>query len=262
MLRKHFKGIAVALSLGLAGTGVGAGAMAAGGNVELLKGSFSFDSLFGSFDRASLQRGFQVYKEVCSGCHGMSLLSYRNLAGGDGLGYTEDEVKAIAAAYNVPAAPNDAGEIVDRPARPSDRFYKPFPNEQAARAANNGAYPPDLSLITKARVGGHDYVYSLLQGYVDPPAGVTVADGMYYNKYFPGNQIGMPAVVSDGSVTFSDGSPSTVQQISHDVATFLTWAAEPEMERRKRTGVQVMLFLIVLTGMLYAVKRKIWSDVH
>lgn len=220
---------------------------------------WSFDGLFGTFDKASAQRGFQVYKEVCASCHALSLKSYRNLRD---IGFSEDEVKAIAANYTVMDGPNDAGEMFERKARPSDHFVKPFPNEKAARAVNNGAYPPDLSLMVKARHDGSNYMHALLTGYSDPPAGVTLPDGMYYNKYFPGRQIAMPAPISTDSVTFADGTPGSVQQISADLTHFLSWVAEPELEKRKRLGIQVMLFLIVLTGMLYAVKRKVWADVH
>jgi ubiquinol-cytochrome c reductase cytochrome c1 subunit len=228
---------------------------------ELLTQHWSFDGLFGTFDRAAAQRGFQVYKEVCSTCHAMSLLSYRNLTA---LGFTEDEVKAIAAEYKVQDGPNDQGEMFERPARPSDHFVKPFPNEKAARANNNGAYPPDLSLIAKARKGGPDYVYSILNGYGDAPPGVTIADGMNYNKYFTAglHQIAMPQPLQPNQLTYADGTPASLPQEAHDVVTFLEWASEPELEARKRIGLETILFLIVLTGMLYAVKRKVWAAVH
>jgi ubiquinol-cytochrome c reductase cytochrome c1 subunit len=228
-------------------------------SIELLKQPWSFDGLFGTFDRAAAQRGFQVYKEVCSNCHALSLLAYRNLTA---LGFSADEVKAIAAEYKVQDGPNDQGEMFDRPARPSDPFVKPFPNEKAARAGNNGAYPPDLSLITKARKGGADYVYSVVNGYGDAPPGVTMADGMNYNKYFAGHQIAMPQPLQPNQVTFADGTAASLPQEAHDVVTFLSWAAEPELEARKRIGLEVILFLIVFTGMLYAVKRKVWAAVH
>jgi ubiquinol-cytochrome c reductase cytochrome c1 subunit len=228
-------------------------------SIDLLKQSWSFDGLFGTFDRAAAQRGFQVYKEVCSTCHAVSLLAYRNLAA---LGFNEDEVKAIAADVKVQDGPNDQGEMFERPGRPSDFFVKPFANEKAARANNNGAYPPDLSLITKARKGGADYVYSILNGYGDPPPGVTVADGMNYNKYFAGHQIAMPQPLQPNQLTFADGTAASLPQEAHDVVTFLSWAAEPELEARKRIGLETILFLIVLTGMLYAVKRKVWAAVH
>lgn len=221
---------------------------------------WSFEGLFGTFDRAAAQRGFQVYKEVCAGCHAMSLIRYRDLRA---LGYNEDEVKAIAAQYEITdPRPNDQGEIVQRPARPADPFKAPFPNENAARAANNGAYPPDLSLVTKARKGGADYIAALLTGYGDPPAGVTLMEGMNYNKWFPGHQIAMPPPLNADQVTYADNTKATVEQMAQDVTTFLAWAAEPELEARKRLGIKVILFLIVLTGLLYATKRKVWRDVH
>jgi len=215
--------------------------------------------IFGTFDRAAAQRGFQVYKEVCSACHSMNLLAYRNLRD---LGFSEDEVKAIAAQYKVPGAPNDQGEVVERPATPADHFVKPFPNEQAARAANNGALPPDLSLMVKARAGGENYVAGLLTAFVDPPEDVKVPDGQYYNKYFPGHLLAMPPILNDGSVTYTDGTNATKDREAKDVATFLTWAAEPKLEARKQTGVKVILFLLVFTGLMYGVKRKIWAHAH
>jgi len=220
---------------------------------------WSFNGVFGTFDRAALQRGFQIYSEVCSTCHSMNLLHYRDLAA---LGYEPDEIKAIAAQKEVTDGPNDQGEMYKRPGRPYDAFVAPYPNEQAARAVLNGALPPDLSLIVKARAGGEDYVYSLLTGYRDPPADFKLASGMQYDDYFPGHQIAMPPPLADNSVTFSDGTPALLPEEAHDVATFLAWAAEPTMEQRKRTGAKVMLFLLVMTALLYGAKRKIWSAVH
>jgi cytochrome c1 len=222
--------------------------------------AWSFDGLFGTFDRASLQRGYQVYREVCASCHGMQLIAFRNI---EEIGIPPDDIAAVAAGYEVQDGPNDEGEMFMRAARASDRFPSPFPNEQAARFANGGAYPPDLSLITKARLGGADYVYALLTGYQDPPPeGVTLMPGMNYNEYFPGQQIAMVAPLSDGRVEYADGTEASVPQMAKDVVSFLSWAAEPELEQRKRLGIKVMLFLIVLTAMLYALKRKIWADVH
>ena len=220
---------------------------------------FSFDGLFGTFDRAQLQRGFQVYQNVCAACHALHLVSYRHLAA---LGYNEAEIKAIAAAVQVTDGPNDEGEMFERPGLPSDRFKSPFPNENAARFANNGAYPPDLSLIAKARAGGPDYIVALLTGYGEPPADVTLQEGMNYNAYFPGHQIAMPPPLAEGALTYEDGTAATVEQMSADVAAFLMWAAEPHLETRKQTGVKVVLFLLVMTGLLYAAKRKVWSDLH
>jgi len=246
--------LAASLALGISGA-----AHAAGESVALPNVSFRHDGIFGTFDRAAAQRGFQVYKEVCSACHSMNLVAYRNLAD---LGFNEDEVKAIAAEVEVTAGPNDQGEMFQRPGVPADRFKAPFPNDEAARASNNGALPPDLSLMAKARVGGEDYVYALLTGYEDAPEGVTVPDGQYYNKYFPGHMIGMPPILQPDGVSYADDTQATVEQMAHDVATFLTWAAEPKLEARKQMGVKVILFLLVFSGLLYAVKRRVWAAVH
>lgn len=221
--------------------------------------SWSFSGFFGTFDRGAVQRGFQVYKEACASCHGMKLVFYRNLGA---IGFSEEQVKAIAAQNEVSDGPNDQGEMFTRPARPSDRFKSPFANEQAARAANNGAYPPDLSVITKARMNGPNYLHALLTGYQEPPPGMTLLAGMNYNPYFPGGQIAMPKILNDGLVTYADGTTASADQMAHDVATFLSWASEPEMEVRKRLGVKAFLFLIVLTVLLYAVKRKVWAELH
>jgi ubiquinol-cytochrome c reductase cytochrome c1 subunit len=253
---RAFKTTILALALGL---GLTSGARAAGEMVPPPNVDFSHEGIFGTFDRAAAQRGFQVYKEVCSACHAMSLLSYRNL---QALGFSEDEVKAIAAQYEVTAGPNDAGEMFQRAAVPADRFRSPFPNEQAARASNNGALPPDLSLMAKARPHGEEYINAFLTGYVDPPADVTVPEGQYYNKYFPGHLVGMPPILQPDGVTYADGTAATPEQMAHDVSVFLTWAAEPHLEARKQMGVKVILFLLVFTGMMYAVKRKVWADVH
>ncbi len=219
---------------------------------------WTFDGLFGSFDRAALRRGFQVYTEVCAVCHSLRLVHYRNLTA---VGFSEDQVKAIAAEVEVTDGPDAEGERFDRPARPSDRFVSPFANDNAARAANNGALPPDLSLVTKSRIGGPDYIHGLMVGYREAPAEMEMSEGMDYNAYFPGHQIAMPAPLSDELVEYADGTEATVGQMAKDVTQFLVWAAEPELEERKRMGVKVVLFLVLLTGMLYAVKRAIWSDV-
>jgi ubiquinol-cytochrome c reductase cytochrome c1 subunit len=233
---------------------------AAEGEIKIAKQSWSFSGPLGTYDRAALQRGFQVYKEVCSACHAMSLVAYRNLTA---LGFSDAEVKAIAASVEVQdKEPNDQGEYVMRPGRAADHFKAPFANEQASRAANNGAYPPDLSLITKARVGGADYIYALLTGYKPAPAGMTVPEGMNYNDAFLGHMIAMAAPLSEGAVTYADNTPTTVPQLAKDVSTFLTWAAEPEMEERKRLGVKVVLFLLLMTGIIFAWKRRVWKDLH
>lgn len=215
---------------------------------------------FGTYDRAALQRGFQVYKQVCATCHSVNLLAYRNLSA---LGFKEEEVKAIASEYQVTDGPDDEGNMFQRPGKPSDRFVAPFPNEKAARAANNGALPPDLSLIIKARHGNEDYVYSLLTGYgLTPEVGEKVAEGMQYNPYFAGRQIAMPPPLSADAVTYADGTPATVEQMAKDVVQFLAWASEPDMETRKSTGTKAIIFLIVFSIVLYAVKRSIWKNKH
>jgi ubiquinol-cytochrome c reductase cytochrome b/c1 subunit len=242
---------------------------------------WSFAGPLGTYDRGALQRGLKVYKEVCSNCHALSYIAFRNLADPGGPGYSEAQVAGLASEYKIKDGPNDAGEMFERPGRPADYFPSPFPNEQAARAAYGGAAPPDLSLIAKARSyergfpwfildfftqfqeQGPNYVAAILQGFEDkPPAGVTVPDGSYYNKYFPGHVIKMPKPLSDGQVTFDDGSPATVAQYAKDVTTFLMWAAEPKMEARKQLGLQVFVFLIIFAFMMYFTKKKVWADAH
>jgi ubiquinol-cytochrome c reductase cytochrome c1 subunit len=256
MFRTTLKALAV---LGSLVAFAPAPASAAGEEIHLPNTRFSFSGIFGTYDRASAQRGFQIYKEVCANCHAMHLLSYRNLRA---LGLTEAQVAAIAATVQIQDGPNDEGQMFERPGRPSDRFRSPFPNPQAARAANNGALPPDLSVIAKAREGGAPYIYALLTGYGDPPAGVTMMEGMNYNRYFPGHQIAMAPPLSAGQVEFADGTQSTVENMAHDVATFLQWAAEPELEERRAMGIKIILFLTVLAGLAYAVKRKVWANAH
>jgi ubiquinol-cytochrome c reductase cytochrome c1 subunit len=254
MLRNSFKAVALAIGLFAA-----APAYAAGGDIEIPDRKFSFDGVFGTYDRASAQRGFQVYKEVCAACHSLRLLSYRNLRE---LGLTEAQVAAIAAQVEIKDGPNDEGQMFERPGRPADRFRSPFANDAAARSANNGALPPDLSVMAKARAGGADYLFALLTGYVDPPAGVTLMDGMHYNQYFPGHQIAMGAPLNPDQVDYADGTKATVEQMAHDVSTFLQWAAEPELEQRRALGVKIIIFLTILAGLTYAVKRKVWADVE
>ena len=246
-------------SLGLISLTTATPAHAAAEGPHPAKQYWSYAGVFGTFDRAALQRGFQVYKEVCSACHAMSHLHYRNLAA---LGFSDAEIKALAAEATVMDGPNDQGEMYERPGRASDRFKAPFPNDLAARAANNGAHPPDLSLIVKARHGGADYIYGLLTGYGNPPSGLNMPAGMNYNAMFPGHMIAMPPPLTEGGVTFADDTAATVPQMARDVTTFLAWAAEPETEERKRSGLKVMLFLLLMTGVLYALKRKVWADVH
>ncbi|NDE90816.1 MAG: cytochrome c1 [Alphaproteobacteria bacterium] len=224
------------------------------------QGGWPQSGVFGTYDRKALQRGFLVYKQVCAACHSINLLSYRNLAA---LGYNEEEVKAIASEYTIKDGPNDDGEMFERPGRPSDHFKPPFANEKAARAANGGAYPPDLSLIIKARHDGEDYVYSILTGYGTPPEDVKLMAGMNYNDTYPGHQIAMPSPLSgDDLVTYSDGTKATPEQMSNDVVQFLSWAAEPHMEERKRIGIRAIIFLMVMAGIFYAAKRSLWRDLH
>jgi ubiquinol-cytochrome c reductase cytochrome c1 subunit len=219
---------------------------------------WSFDGVFGTYDPAALQRGFQVYKQVCSACHPVTHLYFRDLTG---LGYTENQVKAIAATDQCTAGPNDKGAMYQRPCLPADPIPGPFANDEAARAANGGALPPDQSMVVAARDGGPDYVYAILNGYRPAPSAVTVPPGKYYNEYFPGHLIAMPPPLSDGAVTYADGTKATVPQMAHDVATFLNWASFPELDSRHTIGAKVFLFLIVTVGVFYAAKRKIWSRV-
>ena len=253
-MRKLSIGVAAALLFGLQ-----AGAVLAAAGKELPERDWSFSGIFGQFDRGAMQRGLQVYREVCSGCHGLRFIAFRNLGA---LGYGEDEIKAIAADYSIVDGPNEEGEMFERPGRPPDRFPSPFPNDKAAAANNNGAVPPDLSLIVKARTGGADYVHGLLTGYAEPPEDLEILEGQNYNLYFPGNVTAMAPPLFEDAVEYGDGTPATVERMATDVATFLAWTAEPEMEERKSMGIGVMLFLLVFTGVLYAVKRKVWADLH
>ena len=227
--------------------------------IEFIKNDWSFEGIFGTFDRSSLQRGYQVYQEVCSGCHSIQHLSYRNLSEKGGPEFSLDEAKAIAAQFEVTDGPNDEGEMFTRPRRLSDKFVNPFPNIQAATAANGGAYPPDMSVLVKARKGGADYIYSLLLGYEEAPAGYELDDGVYYNKYIPGNKIMMSKPLSEGAVEYSDGTQATEAQMAKDVVTFLTWAAEPNLEARHKMGFKVFIFLIILLTLVYFSKQKVWS---
>ena len=230
--------------------------------VELLKTEWSFKGLFGKFDRGALQRGYQVYTEVCASCHSMKYLSYRNLAEKGGPEFTEAQAKAIAASFEVKDGPNADGEMFLRPGKLSDKFVMPYDNVKAAQAANGGAYPPDMTVLVKARGGGVDYIYSLLQGYEDPPAGVTLDDGVYYNKYMYGNKIKMSNQLSDGLVEYSDGTKSTVEQMSKDVTTFLMWTAEPHLESRHKMGFKAIVYLIILTVLVYFSMKRIWSRIE
>jgi ubiquinol-cytochrome c reductase cytochrome b/c1 subunit len=272
--------LALGAAIGLASASP---ATAAGERVDPPRQNWSFSGPFGKFDRAQLQRGFKIYKEVCASCHGLSLVRFRNLAQPGGPEFSAAQVAALAATYQIKDGPNDQGEMFERPGRAADAFPSPFPNEQAARAAMNGAYPSDLSIMAKARTyergfpwfiidvftqyqeNGPDYIAALLKGYTDPPAGVTLQPGQYYNTYMPGHLIAMPPPFQDGQVEFPQGpdgrpsAPQTVEQYSRDVTAFLMWTAEPHMEQRKRIGFQVMVFMLLLAGLLYFTKKKIWS---
>jgi cytochrome c1 len=251
--------------IALAALGAGAVAIAAETKAPLKKVHWHFQGPFGTYDRASAQRGFQIYKEVCAACHSLSLLAYRNL---QELGLTEDQVKALIADIQVPDLSDD-GSAIERPARLSDRFKKPFANELAAAAANGGKAPPDLSVMVKARADGPNYMYSLLTGYVPfdklTPAQVKeyqVTKDDNFNLYFPGHKIAMPPPLSDDKVQYADGTKATLDQEAKDITEFLAWASEPHLEDRNRTGVRVILFLLALAGLMYAVKRTVWSDKH
>ena len=226
---------------------------------EFIKNNWSFEGVFGTFDRASLQRGYQVYQEVCSGCHSVQHLSYRNLLEKGGPEFLPEEVKAIAAQFEVTDGPNEDGEMFTRPGRLSDKFISPFPNVKAAAAANGGAYPPDMSVLAKARKGGANYIYSLLMGYEEAPAGYELDDGVYYNKYMPGQKIKMAEPISDGIVEYADGTETSKAQIARDVTTFLVWAADPHLEARHKIGFKVFFYLIILLTLVYLSKQKVWS---
>jgi cytochrome c1 len=224
---------------------------------------WSFSGPFGMFDQDQLRRGYQVYRTVCSHCHSMNLLSYRNLGDPGGPDYSQAEVKAMAAEAQVTDGPNDKGAMFTRPGRPSDRFVAPFPNPEAARAALGGALPPDLSVMAKAREGGPDYIYSVLTGFANPPAGFKMAPGMHYNKAFPGHQIAMPPPLSDGVVSYANKKiPETVDQYATDVSAFLMWAAEPTLEERHIVGARIMIFLFVFAVIMYLAKRAVWQGEH
>lgn len=243
----------------LAATIFGSSAFAAKSTEPLAQQDWGFEGPFGTFDRAALQRGLKVYRNVCAACHGMKKIAYRNL---EALGYDEAQIKAIAAEYTYVDGPNEDGDMFERPGLPSDRFKSPYANDNQGKAANNGALPPDLSLIVKARHDGANYLYGLLTGYAPAPEGKVLLEGQYYNKVMPGNVIAMAPPLADDAVVYEDGSPQTVEQYSKDVTEFLAWASEPSMERRKQIGLNVLIFLFVFAGIMYAIKKKIWSDVH
>ena len=230
-------------------------------SIDPIKVNWSFKELTGKFDRASLQRGFQVYKEVCASCHSMQYLSYRNLGEPGGPEFTLEEVKAIAASVEIEDGPDSQGEMFTRPGKPSDKFKSPYPNVEASTVANGGAYPPDMSVLVKARPGGADYMYSVLMGYEEPPAGMKLDDGVYYNKYMIGQKIKMASPLLEGIVEYSDGTEASVDQMAKDVTTFLAWAAEPELEVRHKLGIKVIIYLLLLTILVYLSMKKIWSRI-
>ena len=229
---------------------------------DLIKVNWSFKELTGKFDRASLQRGFQVYKEVCASCHSMQYLSYRNLGEPGGPEFSAEEVKAIAASIEIEDGPDSQGEMFTRPGKPSDKFKSPYPNVEASTVANGGAYPPDMSVLVKARPGGADYMYSVLMGYEEPPAGMKLDDGVYYNKYMYGNKIKMPPQLYDDLVTYADGTPATPEQMAKDITTFLAWTAEPKLEERHKFGFRAIIYLIILTILVYFSMKRIWSRIE
>ena len=257
MIRFNFKRLIIVISLTL----IFIKPLFSAETIDPIKVNWSFKELTGKFDRASLQRGFQVYKEVCASCHSMQYLSYRNLGEPGGPEFTQEEVKAIAASVEIEDGPDSQGEMFTRSGKPSDKFKSPYPNVEASTAANGGAYPPDMSVLVKARPGGADYMYSVLMGYEEPPAGMKLDDGVYYNKYMVGQKIKMASPLSDGIVEYSDGTEATMDQMAKDVTTFLAWAAEPELEERHRVGFKVIIYLLLLTILVYLSMKKIWSRV-
>ncbi len=257
-MRIRLLGAACAATLALASL-AGPASAAGGGDVAPPARDWSFQGIFGAFDRAALQRGYQVYREVCAGCHAMRLLYYRNLMQ---IGMSEAAAKAEAANAFIVDGPDEDGEMFERPGKLSDRFVSPFPNDNAAKASNGGALPPDLSLFAKNQAGGPDYIAALLMGYEEPPEGFELGDIQHYNPYFAGSRISMPPPLAEDLVEYADGTPATVEQMALDVSAFLMFAAEPHLEDRHRLGVKVVIFLLLLTGLLYALKRKVWRDVH
>lgn len=248
------------IALALAFMAAAPQAHASGDSVKLKQINWPFEGPFGRIDKPSVQRGLQVYREVCAACHGIKRVPFRRLAD---VGFSEAEVKALAAEYQIVDGPNDDGEMFERPGRPSDKFPSPYANEKAARAVNNGAYPAELSLIIKARPDGANYLYSLLHGYTEPHEGFEIPEGAHYNAYFPGHVIKMPApLTAEGQVTYQDETPATVDQMAYDVVNFLQWAAEPEMQERKSMGMRVMIFIAVMTVFFFIAKRRIWKNIE
>ena len=241
----------IALIINLAST------LAEGNTLPIPKQKWSFEGPTGTFKKDALQRGYQVFKEVCSACHGLNRISYQKLMS---IGLSKNTVKALAAEHEQPDL-NDEGQPIQRKGIISDKIHSPYANDKAARASNNGALPPDLSLITKARPDGSNYVYALITGYCAAPTDTPITEGMHYNPYFSGRQIAMAAPLFEGQVKYADGTKASIDQMAKDVVTFLSWAAEPEMEQRKQMGVKVIFYLLILTIVLYFSKRKIWKSV-
>jgi cytochrome c1 len=284
-MTKSFRILGLA-GVALASTLAAGAALAAGDAPHIDRQKWSFAGLFGRFDQAELQRGFQVYREVCSACHGLKRINFRNLAEPGGPMFSADGVKGLAESYRIEDGPNDQGKMFQRPGRPSDAFPSPYKNEQEARATQNGAYPPDLSLITKARTAGEntsvfatigsmlrdipngyqeagsDYVYALLTGYTNPPADLTLAPGMTYNRAFPGHQIAMIPPLQPGQIKYEDGTQGTVEQYAKDVTAFLSWAGDPKLEERKRMGFIVVIYLLITAVLVYLAKKRMWAKLH
>ena len=227
-------------------------------DVKLKKQNWSFQGIFGRFDNSTLQRGLQVYQEVCSACHGVKRLRFRELTN---LGFTKEQIVNYAKTFEILDGPNELGEMFIRPGEPTDTFVSPYKNKEEAIAIN-GAYPPDLSLLTKAMKNGPDYIYSLLVGYEDPPNEFELPDGLYYNPYHDGNVIAMPQPLYDEAIEYIDGTNASIHQLSYDIVNFLSWAAEPELQKRKALGLKVLIFLIVLTALLYVTMKEIWSRIE
>ena len=227
-------------------------------DVKLKKQNWSFQGIFGRFDNSTLQRGLQVYQEVCSACHGVKRLRFRELTN---LGFTKEQIVNYAKTFEILDWPNELGEMFVRPGEPTDTFVSPYKNKEEAIAIN-GAYPPDLSLLTKAMKNGPDYIYSLLVGYEDPPNDFELPDGLYYNPYHDGNVIAMPQPLYDEAIEYIDGTNASIHQLSYDIDNFLSWAAEPELQKRKALGLKVLIFLIVLTALLYVTMKEIWSRIE
>lgn len=225
--------------------------------LSLKEMQWSFDGITGKFDYASIQRGFKVYKEVCSACHSIRLVAFRNL---ESIGFSEEQVKSLASEYDILDGPNDEGQMYKRPGKLSDNIPGPYLNDKEARAANNGALPPDLSLIIKARTSGPNYVYSLITGYTNAPHDITLNENMYYNPYFAGGQIAMQPPLIDGQVVFDDGTESTLHQMAYDVVNFLQWAAEPEMQERKSLGLRVLVFISIMILLSWLANKAIWKE--